>query len=66
MVSSNDGYPKRAISAKMHCCKTGVHIAIAKFNNYWSYKGWNRRGSPMKTLPLNDRMLIIDLPQKVF
>ena len=39
MVSSNDNYSERAMSAKMHCCKTPVHIAIANFNNYWSYKG---------------------------
>ena len=47
---------KRAISAKMHYSKTVVHIEMANFNNYWSSKGLNRMGRPIKTLPQNDRM----------
>ena len=57
MVSINDGFSEKAISAKRHCSKTAVHIAIANFNKYWNYKGLNRRGRPMKTLPRNDRMM---------
>ena len=65
MVSRNKGYSETAISAKMHCSKTVVHIAIANFNNYWSYKDLNRSGKPMKTLPQNDQIIskLLYLPQ---
>ena len=57
MVSINEGYSEKAISAKMHYSKTPVHITIVNFNGYWSYKGLNRRHSTMKTLPRNYRMM---------
>ena len=57
MVFSNAGYSEKAISAKMHCSKTAVHIATANFNNYWCYKGLNGRSRSIKTLLRNDWMM---------
>ena len=49
VVFTKEGYSERKISAKIGCSKTAVHLAIANFYNYGSYKDLNRSGRPMKT-----------------